>query len=247
MKKPCMLIPGNPAVAEYYQEWIGEIEAAHPDLAVTYASSYVLFDKKLDYAQYDQALRDYYGNILLSLNGEGKDAGDGQANQKVTIFAHSAGAYFALRLLEKFPEHVEKVVIMFPYIGYSKYFLLRFVYLPYIVDKFSPLVEFLSKHKALLLGWVDHIERITSDQLKANLRFGVRQCVYFNRTKFPTEAVAAYKDKIDFIYVEGDRWCPPVAIDLLKKVSLPVKVDLPHDFITTKENRLKMIEILGRL
>jgi pimeloyl-ACP methyl ester carboxylesterase len=246
MKKQCMLIPGNPAVAEYYQEWIGEIEAANPDLEITYASSYVLFDKKLDYAQYDQALREYYGNILLGLSSI-RSSSEESAGQQVTIFAHSAGAYFALRLLEKFPEKIEKVVILFPYIGYSKYFLMHFVYVPYIIDRFAPLVEFISKYKNILLARTRYIREISSEQLKANLRFGVRQCVYFNGTKFPTEEVAMSKDKIDFIYTEHDRWCPPVAINLLKKVSLPIKVALPHDFITTKEHRLKMIDILARL
>ncbi|MCF7865375.1 MAG: hypothetical protein K9M11_02620 [Candidatus Pacebacteria bacterium] len=237
MKKNCMLIPGNPAVAEYYQAWIEEIESVNPNLDVTYASSYVLFDKKFNYIQYDQALREYYGKILLDLSVE----------NPVTIFAHSAGSYFALRLLEKYPDKVEKVIILFPFIGYSRYSLMKYVYIPYIIDRFFPLVELFSRYKNIILGRIKHIDLISPEQLKANLRFGVRQCVYFNRTKFPVDVVASSKDKINFIYTENDRWCPPVAIELLKKVSNYLKVDVPHDFIATKENRLKIINIVNSL
>ncbi len=235
MKKNGMLIPANPAISSYYHKWIEEIETAGLPLNITYASSYVLFDKKLNYIQYDQALRDYYKKIFLELSKE----------SKITLIAHSAGSYFALRLLEQFPEKVEKVIIMFPYIGYSKYSLLNFVYIPYVIDRFFPLVEFISKYKNILFRYEKQIQNISSEQLKANLRFGVRQCTYFIDKKFPVETIACLKDKINFIYTEGDKWCPPKAIELLKDVSGQCrKVELPHDFILNESDRLKMIEVL---
>lgn len=238
MKKNGMLIPGNPAISSYYQKWIEEIELANPLLNITYASSYVLFSKKLNYIQYDQALREYYGKILLELSKE----------DKVTLIGHSAGSYFVLRLLEQFPERIEKVILLFPYIGYSKYNLLNFVYLPYVLDKFLPLVEVISKYKNILLRYEKDIQNISSEQLKANLRFGVRQCVYFIDKKFPVEAIAYLKDKVNLIYAKNDKWCPPKSIELLKKVSKQYReVDLPHGFISNELNRLKMIEVLKTL
>ena len=238
MKKKGMLIPGNPAISSYYLRWIEEIEIENPLLDITYASSYVLFSKKLNSVQYDQALREYYGNILLEMSKE----------DKVTVIAHSAGSYFALRLLEQFPDKIEKVIIIFPYIGYSKYSLLNFVYIPYIIDRFLPLVEFVSRYKNILLMYEKQIQNISSEQLKANLRFGVRQCVYFIDKKFPVETIAYLKDKINFIYTEGDKWCPPKAIELLKNISSQCrKVEIPHGFISTESERLKMIEVLKTL
>ena len=90
--------------------------------------------------------------------------------------------------------------------------------------------------------------KISSEQLKANLRFGVRQCVYFIDKKFPVETIAYLKDKINFIYTEGDKWCPPKAIELLKNISSQCrKVEIPHGFISTESERLKMIEVLKTL
>lgn len=237
--KKCMLIPGNPAVAEYYQSWIEELTSANPNLDITYATSYVLFSKKLNYIEYDKALREYYAKIMLDLSSKSDDG-------TITLIAHSAGSYFALRLLELYPEKIDKVFIIFPYIGYSQYNLLNYVYIPYIIDKFFPLVEFVSKYKNIIMAYEKHITHISSEQLKANLRFGVRQCVYFIKTKFPTEVLESAKNKITFIYTDNDRWCPPVAVELLKNVSKPLKVSLPHGFIMNKEDRLKMVEVLEK-
>jgi pimeloyl-ACP methyl ester carboxylesterase len=109
VKKPHLLIPGNPAVAEHYRSWIREIESRHGCASVTYASSHVLFSRRLNYLEYEAAMRGHYEALLLGLGSE----------EKVTVLAHSAGAYFALRLLEAHPERIERVVVMFPYIGYS--------------------------------------------------------------------------------------------------------------------------------
>ncbi len=233
--KTCILIPGNPAVASYYLDWIEEIKGTSPLLDVVYASSHVLFDKKLNYVEYDQAFRNYYENILLGL----------KPTQKVTIIAHSVGGYFALRMLEKLPDRVEKIIIMFPYIGYSTIASLRYIYLPYIIDRFFPLVEFISKFKNILMRRDKYVQEISSEELRANLRFGVKQCEYFNRTKFNVESVLKSINKINFIYTDNDRWCPSAAIELLQSVSHHQRVDLPHDFITNKEARLRMIEKIG--
>ncbi len=232
MKKICMLMPGNPAVESYYQSWIEEIEERNPEVSVTYATSYVFFDKKLNYIEYDHALREHYEKILLAL----------ATYQKVTIIAHSVGSYFALRLLEKHPEKIEKIIMLFPYIGPSTIRSLSFVSIPYLIDRFFPLVEIVSKCKNMFSIWDKDVRNISSKQLNACLRFGVRQCEYFNKYTLDLRYMLANKEKIDFLYRDNDPWCPRETIESLKPLSNHKKTELPHDFITRKEHRIKMIK-----
>lgn len=200
-----------------------------------YASSHVKFSRRLNYLQYEAAMRGHYEALLLGLGSE----------EKVTVLAHSAGAYFALRLLEAHPEKIERVVIMFPYIGYSTIGWLRFIDIPYIVDRVFPLAEIVAWCKNFLFGGDDQVRNISARELAANLRFGVRQCAYFNRHKLNVRVVAGSKDKITFLYTEPDRWCPAEAVEQLKTVSTHRKVLIPHDFIVFPEERAKMIQELG--
>jgi pimeloyl-ACP methyl ester carboxylesterase len=97
--KKAILIPGNPAVSDYYLLWINELKSKTPNLEISYATSYVLFDKKLTGAEYEFAMYKHYESILL----------EKAKSDKVVIIAHSAGSHFALRLLERNPDYVEKL------------------------------------------------------------------------------------------------------------------------------------------
>lgn len=234
MKKTYLLIPGNPAVASYYYSWMDEIKSANPDIDITYATSYVLYSKKLNYVEYDLAMRKHYEDMFLALD----------ASNKVTIIAHSVGSYFALRLLEKYPDKIEKVILAFPYIGYSSIKSLNFLPILYWIDRVLPLVEIISRFKRFFTVFGQDVHNISSTELTACLRFGVRQCVYFNDNKFDICMVASQKDKIHLIYTEGDRWCPIETIELLKPISKFQKVNIPHDFIVRDEYRQEMAKLL---
>lgn len=86
------------------------------------------------------------------------------------------------------------------------------------------------------------MRNISNKDLTACLRFGVRQCTYFNDYMFDTHIVSSYKDKVNFIYTKNDRWCPEKTIELLKPISKYKEVALPHDFILRKDERLQMID-----
>jgi pimeloyl-ACP methyl ester carboxylesterase len=235
MKKTCLFIPGNPAVARYYLSWIDELQQKIGGLDITYATSYVLFGRRLDYVAYDAAMRGHYESCLLDLNASGK----------ITIIAHSVGSYFALKLLEKYPEKIEKVILLFPYLGYNQLTPLRFASIPYELDRFLPVVETASRFRSLFFQrWYEDTKNISYAELKACLRFGVRQCTYFNKHQLDVSAISQYKDKIDFFYTKNDGWCPPQAIELLKPISRYQEVDIPHDFVVKPENRDKMTEQL---
>lgn len=233
MNTDYLLIPGNPAVESYYTSWIDEIKKRNKDMNIRYATSHVMFSRKLNYLEYENAMFAHYEKILAESPAE-----------KTTLIAHSAGSYFALRLLEKYPEKISKVIIIFPYIGYSTIKSLNFVEVPYVIDRLFPLAETIAFCKNIIGTWDEHARNISKKELAANLRFGVRQCAYFNRYKFDTNKVLKYKDRIHFIYTEPDKWCPPVAVNLLKQVSDFKEVQIPHDFISSIENRSKMTEVV---
>jgi pimeloyl-ACP methyl ester carboxylesterase len=229
------MIPGNPAVAAHYEEWIKEIGEVNTGLDIHYATSYTLFDRKLNDTDYVKVFAKHYEDLFLNFS-----KGD-----KVILLAHSVGSYFALMLLEKYPEKIEKVIIMFPYIGYSDFRSLRYVSIPYLLDRVFPLSELVSQFK-ILFGWrYKGVRDITTQELTACLRYGVRQCQSFNKSRFDIKDVSEYKDKIYFIYKESDKWCPQQTIELLKPISHSQKVGIPHDFIVSKENRDKMFEAVG--
>ncbi len=230
-----MIIPGNPAVAGYYYSWIDEIKSRCSNVDAIYATSYVLFSKRLDYVKYPDLMFEHYEQTLLSLD----------STSEIEIIAHSVGSYFALKLLEKHPDKIKKVTVMFPYIGYSDIVYLKFLYPVYLLDKFFPLAEAISVAKNFFHRYDKEILNISSRELTACLRYGVRQCVYFNESKLDTSKLIPYKDKVNFIYTEGDRWCPPKTIDLMKLVSTSKIVNMPHDFIVYKRYREKMLDELG--
>lgn len=231
----CLLIPGNPAIESQYRSWVQEIERHYPDVRMVYATSYVLFNRRLNYFEYDQAMAAHYEHIFLELD----------ASEKIIVLAHSVGAYFAFRLLKKYPDKIEKVIVLFPYLGHSRIPLLTLVGIPYWIDRFFPLVEVVSACKQLFRGiYKDSLNNISTTELTACLRFGLRQCMYFNKYTFDIPSISQHADKIQFIYTDNDKWCPPETIESLKLFSTSNKTILPHDFIQTPEYRLAMIQEL---
>lgn len=235
MKKKYLLLPGNPSAAHHYETWAKEFEIVNPELNVSFITSYVIFDKKLDYFQYDAAMRKYYEDTLLKLAD----------TEQVTIIAHSVGSYFALRFLEKFPEKISNVVVMFPYLWYTDAIYVKYLYPVYVADKFLPVSETVSKFKNVLFGRSEpEILHIDEKNFNMNLRYGVRQCVYFNKTKFEKDLVQRHKDKIHFLYIENDQWCPKQTIEEMKEVVTHKKIDLPHHFILNKDHREQMMKVV---
>ncbi|MFM2383894.1 MAG: Lipid-droplet associated hydrolase [Candidatus Parcubacteria bacterium] len=114
--KTCLLFPGNPAIQKQYTDWITEITIEDPTLDIRYISSYVIFDKHLDSATYDAFLLEHYEKIFL----------EAFQGTPLTLIAHSAGSYFALRILAKYPEKIDTVIVLFPYLGPSTIKSLRF-------------------------------------------------------------------------------------------------------------------------
>ncbi len=235
MKKKCMLIPGNPAIADHYTSWAKQISEAFPDMNVVYATSYVLFSRKIKNSEYDARMTKHYEEIFMQF----------ASSEKITIIAHSVGSYFALRLLEKHADKIEKIVVIFPYIGYSAIKSLKYLPVLYWVDRVLPLVETVVTFKNFFNVYGKDIHNISRGELICCLRFGLRQCVYFEKNKFNTGSVAKYKDKISFIYTQNDRWCPAETIELLREVSASKEVGLPHDFIVDEGLRKDMIQYLS--
>ena len=232
MNKRYLIIPGNPAIESHYRNWMKEIKKKIKNVNLTYATSYVIFDKKLNFLSYNLAMRNHYEKILLKLTKK----------EKVSIIAYSAGGYFAFRLLEKYPEKIEKVIVLYPYIGYDNYSIIRFVGIPYFIDRFFPLSELVSHLKFLFYFFDYNFKMISSNNLTANLRFGFRQCFYFNKNKPNFNGLSKYKKKIYSLYTKKDRWCPKETINLLKSISNSKELVIPHGFICYKDQRIKMIK-----
>jgi len=234
MKKKCLLIPGNPAVADFYLSWIKEIQDSCPNIDITYATSYILFDRKLNYVQYDAAMQKYYEELFNAIKTE----------EKITLLAHSVGSYFALNLLEKYPDKVEQVIVLFPYLGFTSAKIFEFASIPYCIDRIFPLAEAVSGCKNLFKKWNKNVQYISKLELTANLRYGFRQCTYFSKHKFVFSNLLPFKDKICFIFTENDHWCPSETINALKPFSNSRQVNLSHDFILDESSRLAMIDVI---
>jgi pimeloyl-ACP methyl ester carboxylesterase len=234
MKKKCLLIPGNPAVASYYLSWINEIENQNKNIEIAYSTSYVVFDRKLSGSEYAKAIIEHHEKSLLAL----------PSSEKITIIGHCIGGYIALKLLEKYPERIEKIIILFPYIGYSEIPSLRFIRPFNFVDRHFPLVEILARYKNVFQKWKKEVVNIPKNELIEYLRFGLRQCTYFTTYKFDPTPLSLQKDKIHFLYIQNDEWCPSTTIELLKPISHPQQVAIPHDFIVDKDQRQKMTDVL---
>lgn len=233
MKKSYLLLPGFPAIANYYKKWAKEIEMNYPKLQVIYAKSDVLFSKDLNFEEYNQAMISHYERILLKLK-----------NSKTTILAHSTGAYFALKLLEKHPEKIERIVLIHPYIGNSSVNIFKYANIAYTIDRFLPLSETTAAIINYLSTHLKDFKKVSKKDLNVYFRFGFKQNTYFNKILLDTRLISKYKDKILFFYTINDKWCTNKTIQLLKSISKSKKILLPHDFIIYKKQRNEMIKEL---
>lgn len=238
MTKTYFLMPGNPAISNYYNNWANEIKKVDPKIKVIYASANILFNKNLDFVDYEQAMFSHYEKLFSKLI----------YSRQITIIAHSVGGYFALRLLEKYPKKIKKVILVYPYIGESTINPLNFVYLPYLIDRFLPLSETICFCKNIIERYDKSLTYLSKNELKICLRLGLKQCTYFNNYKFNTKRISKSKNKIYFIYNVNDRWCPKATIKILKPISNFKKVNLPHDFVLTENGRKSMAKaVLSKL
>lgn len=232
--KTCLLFPGNPAIQKQYTDWITEIKIEDPTLDIRYISSYILFDKHLDSLTYDNRLLEQYEKIVLT-------AFEGES---LTLIAHSAGSYFALRMLAKYPEKIDTVIVLFPYLGPSTIKSLRFVSIPYYIDRIFPLAELVSYFVRMYMKLKKDPYTIGQKDLTACLRFGVRKCQLYNKALFDFSSIAPYKDKVHFLYTQHDSWCPNKTIEVLGKLSHAQEIDIPHDFIVSQLERKKMWNVI---
>lgn len=234
MKITHLLIPGNPAITNCYTKWVEEIKKSNDSVNILYDASPAFFNKNLNFEEYNKAMFGHYEKILLKLT----------LNDPIKLIAHSVGGYFALKLLEKYPEKIQDVLLIYPYIGNSTIRSLRFVGLFYTIDRLLPFTETLVKFKNLLETYYKDLKYVSKEELNTCLRFGLKQCTYFNIHIFDTTKISAYKEKIKFIYNTDDRWCPESTIELLKPISKFDIINLPHDFILKEDNRTKMTQAL---
>ncbi|MES2408865.1 MAG: alpha/beta fold hydrolase [Patescibacteria group bacterium] len=237
MKKQYLLIPGFPPVSEYYKEWAAEIEAKYSDVCVEYADTDLFFSKKLNYVEYNEIAIKHYENVILKLFSTGP----------VTIIGHSTGGYFALRLLERNKQKIEKIVLICPYIGNSTMNFFKYAVVTYWIDRFLPLSQSVSLFINLFKKYFKYLNELSLREINVYFRFGFKQNTYFNKTKFNTKPFEGGHDKIIFYYVKDDTWCPESTIELLKSLSCQSReLPISHGFILNKNERAIMAqEIFG--
>jgi pimeloyl-ACP methyl ester carboxylesterase len=232
MNKNYLLLPGFPAVASYYKRWAEEIKSKNTITQVLYAESDVLFSKKLDFKEYDQAMISHYENMFLSLSGP------------ITIIAHSTGGYFALKILERHPEKIEKVILICPYIGNSTVKFFKYASIPYFIDRLFPLSQTISLFISLFKRHFDNLNKLSTKELNVYFRFGFKQNTCFNKIPFDINKISKFKEKIFLYYIKNDKWCPSSTIELLKPISNSKQLSIAHDFIIYEDQRHRMIEEL---
>lgn len=235
MKNLIIIIPGNPGVAEYYQDFMDELykklngkfgiicisHAGHVSVPLSLQNNKdnkVHFDYSILDNQMQHKLYFIKQNISLDSN--------------IILIGHSIGCYIILHMLEEIQnlglklERVDKCILLFPTIermaispmgksftSFVKYFYWILIIIVNIIHHFIP--------KALLRLFIDFALRKNESKdcaIEATLK--VVSPVVFNNAvrmaKFEMETVteanyqiiSKYLSKLIFYYGTDDHWCP---------------------------------------
>ncbi|RLO04747.1 hypothetical protein DYB28_001995 [Aphanomyces astaci] len=241
-KRLVLLVPGNPGVPGFYEPFMQRLHAlggrdceivglSHTGHSLPWINDNAAFDLEtqvVDKVAYVRKRIEKDPTVSLVLIG------------------HSIGCHIALRLLDQFPTHVEKLVLIQPAVMHIRdtprgqqmmplfvhhqwvaYLAWPIAQLPTLVKKVLvalavPPPEF---HKAAL-GMCDHVVVLNCLKMAWHEMHELKDINH--------ALVADHQHKIQFVFSQHDGWCPPAHVELLRRRYVHanhVVVSLPHAFM----------------
>lgn len=221
------VIPGNPPAQHFYQLWAKEIEAKYQSVRVMISP---------------------YPNTLTSLTDTITTHGQTLRKfhlahgQPIKLVGHSLGGWIALHLLNEHLNLINKCLLIAPFLerpGLKGRMILKGMHW---LDKSQKAQRLLLKQRPFLNRWIRDLEHVTDREIALSIALAAHEHRVIGRGKIPIERIQSVRDKLQLIYCDRDKWCPPKTVKELNRWIPCEKLEIQHDFITDKSQRHKVLE-----
>ncbi|MDF1683650.1 MAG: alpha/beta fold hydrolase [Legionellaceae bacterium] len=225
-----IIIPGNPPASYFYEAWKQELKhITHHDVLIDY---YPSFNHITCSQKYLEKIEDFYADQI-------------QNHEKIILIGHSIGGHIALKLLEKYPEKIDRCVLLFPFLhspGIKGKLMLSALHQ---INKRAFLKA--RRFKMLkLLSYLDQdINKLNIHEIDSSLSFAFHE----HKTMVHKKNININPDlckKITLYYTNKDTWCSKKVVRKLHPEMHKTFTEINHNFVTSPEQRQKMNHCLFR-
>lgn len=225
--KHFLIIPGNPPIKHFYNEWIAELKSLFPGSKFELLE-YPLFENKNLKQDYLQSVSDHFEEIIKS------------RETSVTLIGHSIGGKFAFDLTQKLPLHIDKCLLIFPFFGKPSIKGKLLLDISSVVDRRQLLSKFICNNITLLRKFIPETKFIVPRELQIGIRLGrfEKESMRNERQKICSQFDR--KNRVQFYYNIQDDWCTRETIEIFKDIVTSHRVEAKHDFVTCPVDRKKL-------
>jgi len=226
------MLPGNPPATHFYELWREEFLHRLP-LAQVKVSPYPLLERGLDSESAMNLVTEYHISNLRKFHQE--------TGQKANLLGHSLGGHFALKILERESDLVDKVVLLFPFLRKpdsrgSKILNIFGALYPYEILHLT-----LMHSKKYLSRIFTELAHLTDEELLKTLHLVKHERETIAKNDGPVVIPPEHRTKVHVFYVKVDSWCTPKVLgDLRTQVSMYERQE-PHSFILKAEDRRSLL------
>ena len=230
MSRTFFIIPGNPSVAYFYQEWIKELKEKSND--EFHYHSFPIFSDVTDPSEYMDHMISFYERKLKECN-----------TSDITIIGHSIGAYLGMRVSQRNPDLISGLHMLFPFLGDTKISAKLMLELGSILNRAPGLGKTIHKHRMKVFNECTGFQHIKHEEIYNSMRLAHMEKLYFKKQS-NIQIPENIRDKTHFYFNKDDRWCPSSTVKRVSKVINTKQVNASHEFIIIKKERQEMIEFI---
>lgn len=240
------IVPGNPGIIEYYNDFISEFK----DIKITvlkYNNFSETSEKLFSILEEQKHIKNQIINLI-------------NYNDKNIIVGHSIGGWISLRLMEEI--NFDSCILITPFLR-KDFLSYKQVIFKLLLSKRDIINNFYKSLKKNFLTSLI-IERVINDfDMSDNAKEITKKyfiknddifygCLTLANSEFETlnytlnlSLMNKFKDKLKFYYCENDMWAPKVDFYILKLLSFDVDiVNIKHDFcVRKKDNKILSTKI----
>lgn len=148
----------------------------------------------------------------------------------------------ALKLLETHNDLIERCLLLYPFL---KRPTLKGRAILQIAKYLRP--DFLLSKRGLLERIIKDLKYVTDKELRSGLALTYHEQKVIGRNNAPLHIPKHFHQKLHLLYCEQDTWCPSSTVNELKQWISCEKAETSHGFITSPEERAKVLQTLSLL
>jgi hypothetical protein len=229
--KHFLIIPGNPPIKHFYNEWIVELKSIFPESKFELLE-YPLFENKNLKQDYLRSVSDHFEDIIKS------------RETSVTLIGHSIGGKFAFDLTQRLPHLIDKCILIFPFFGKPSIKGKLLLDISSVVDRRQLLSKLICNNITFLKQIIPETKFIVPRELQIGIRLA-----RFEKESMRNELQeicfqSGRKDKVQFYYNIQDDWCTRETIEAFKDLVTSHRVEVKHDFVTCPADRKNLNHLL---